>query len=62
MNARHVTAVLILATILIWIAWDIYADVTAGYDATETAAIRGWSKVPFVPLVAGILIGHLFAC
>ena len=62
MTAATITKLLILGTIAVWVTWDFRAFKLGGYDATETATIRRWSRHPLVPFALGILMGHFFAC
>ena len=62
MTAMLATKLLIFATIAAWVSWDFRAFKLGGYDATETATIRRWSRHPLVPFAIGILCGHFFAC
>ena len=62
MTAATITKLLILGTVAGWIIWDFSAFKRGGYDATETATIRRWSRHPLVPFALGILCGHFFAC
>lgn len=52
---------LILATVLIWIGFDIYAYFVHGNPSTISAYIVRWSWYhPWVPFASGVLVGHLF--
>ena len=62
MTAPTITKLLILVTIAVWVTWDFAAFRRGGYDATETATIRRWSRHPLVPFAIGILMGHFFMC
>ena len=56
-----VTEILILATVGVWIVWDVYAYATTGNIATESWILKKWSYyVPGVACLIGILIGHFF--
>ena len=56
-----VTKILILSTVLIWIAFDIYIFLTQGNASTESATLYRWSYyAPGVSFLCGVLIGHLF--
>lgn len=60
-KASLATKILVLATPVIWIGWDLYVDFTAGNSATESATIFRWAyHAPGVALLVGILMGHLF--
>ena len=54
---RRITQALILITVAIWIAWDLYATHHPG--ATESEVIRDW-QVAYPPLAwgIGVLFGH----
>ena len=62
MTAATWTKALILGTVLVWIVFDFHIYAKGGYDATETATIRRWSRHPLVPFAIGILAGHFWAC
>ena len=56
-----VTKALIIATPIIWIAWDIYAAIAGGNASTESAQIWRWSyEYGSLPFAWGLLSGHLF--
>lgn len=52
---------IIVSTAVIWIAWDIFAYLKWGNQATESVLIDLWTRYlkPIV-FLAGFLCGHLF--
>jgi hypothetical protein len=55
---RRITQILILVSVALWIAWDIYATQTHG--ATESEVIRDWQLAyPGVSWGVGVVFGHL---
>jgi hypothetical protein len=57
---RLITGWLILATVAIWIAWDVYAYVN-GTNSTISVVITDWSReIPAIGVIVGIVIGHWF--
>lgn len=55
------TSALIIATIIVWIVYDIYAYAKGGYDNTESAHIKVVTLAhPFLLFLAGFVCGHLF--
>lgn len=55
------TKLLILATILVWIAYDIFTLERSGVETTISRVILGWHEGhPWVSFVAGVLVGHFF--
>ena len=60
MTARTVTKILILITLAIWIAWDVYVYVEHGALSTiSDVVLRASQHSPALLVVIGILIGHL---
>lgn len=52
---------LIIATVAIWIGWDLFVYYHIGNPATESAVIVRWSWYhPYIPFLVGVLVGHLF--
>lgn len=61
MNVRRATQGVILATVLGWIAWDVYAAVAGGAGSTESEVVRSFAnRHPAFPLAAGVVMGHFF--
>ena len=61
MSKGTITKVIVLATPVLWIAWDLYAYLTDGNSATESATIYRWAfHAPGVAFLFGVLCGHLF--
>ncbi len=55
------TRILILATAIIWIAYDIFAAYTGGGEVTESWNLYEMvARYPSLGVAIGILIGHLF--
>lgn len=56
------TRFLILATLAVWIGWDLIAYIYGGNPATESANIFVFGYFyPVIPLAWGFLTGHFFA-
>ena len=55
---------IIIAAILIHLVvltWDMWAIFSGHEQHTISSVIRQWSKAyPFLPLMVGVLVGHLF--
>lgn len=61
MTTYEITELLIIATILIWIGWDIYAYKRGGVEATESRVIYRWARrYPGFVFAVGCLMGHFF--
>lgn len=59
MNKSAITRILILATPLVWIAWDVVAYFGAGNPATESATLVRWfHEYPGFAFLFGVLVGH----
>jgi hypothetical protein len=55
------THVFILASVVLWAAFDLIALATGGVGSTISRVILAWHwRYPWVSFVVGILIGHLF--
>jgi len=58
---RRITQVVVIATTVLWIGWDVVAYLWGGNESTIsrviTDASRDW---PIIPLLTGIVLGHLF--
>jgi hypothetical protein len=58
---QETTEVLILATFLIWIIYDIFAYLKGGNAYTESWQLWKWGYyAPGFCVLFGILLGHLF--
>jgi len=56
-----ITVILIIATCLIWAVYDVWTIVKRGKKTSISAyIIRGSYRYPFVVLLLGMLLGHLF--
>ena len=61
MTLQDWTKVLILATGVIWVAWDIYVYRRQGNLPTESWTIKKWAfYMPGIAFLFGILMGHFF--
>lgn len=61
MSAKKITQALIVATVVVWIAWDIYAAANSVPGDTESEMIRLFAnRHPFLPLAMGVLMAHFF--
>lgn len=59
---RHITLIIIVATMIIWLGWDFIAFWLGGNPATESANIDYFGyQYPSIPLFWGYLTGHFFA-
>jgi hypothetical protein len=55
------TRLLILATVLIWIGFDVWVIVKGGTEASISHQITTWSyDYPTFTFAVGYLMGHLF--
>lgn len=60
-KARRWTVFLIITLVLAVILYDVLVYTAAGGEATVSDVVLGWAKTwTAVPLVVGILLGHLF--
>jgi hypothetical protein len=56
---RRATIWIVVATLVAWVGWDIYAAVFGGLDATESDVIRDASQVfEAIPFAGGVVAGH----
>lgn len=58
-----ITELVMLATVVIWLAWDVAVVVLGGLSsgATESWTLYSLSKrYPIIPLLVGIVTGHIF--
>jgi hypothetical protein len=61
MSAQDITQLIILATFVVWIGWDIYAYLKKGDLPTESWTIWKWSyRIPAIAFAFGVLMGHFF--
>lgn len=61
MSTYEVTELLILATIAVWVLWDVIALKRGGVEATESRIIYRWaSRYPGFVFAVGCLMGHFF--
>lgn len=60
-RGRKITEALVWSTFAVWIAWDIYAVVQWGDQATESVVIGDYAeRMSLLPLAFGVLCGHFF--
>ncbi len=60
-GAEHLLALLLHLCLVFVVAWDIWAWATGRRDQTVSFIVQAWSKnFPIMPLLAGIILGHLF--
>lgn len=53
------TEILILATAVVWIAWDGFVYSKQGNLPTESWTIKKWAfRMPGIAFLLGVLIGH----
>ena len=58
---RLVTKIVVIASAVAWIAWDVFAYLRGGNESTISRVVLEASKDwPIIPLLAGIVVGHLF--
>lgn len=58
-KARAITVALVLATVALWLAWDVYVVLAYGREATESFVIFRWTRDwPQLIFVFGYLMGH----
>jgi hypothetical protein len=58
---RVLTQILILATVVVWILYDIFAFLHWGNPSTISAvSIRYVTYVPGIAFAFGVLVGHIF--
>jgi hypothetical protein len=58
---RLLTQAILLVVAALLGAYDVYAIITSGYDASVSMVILDWSRrAPVLPFAFGILSGHLF--
>lgn len=61
MKLTTITRIIILATALAWIGWDVYAYIHGGVQATESYTFYELSfHYPGIAFLGGLLCGHLF--
>lgn len=62
MELRTVSIAIMLVTLVVWVAWDVYvAFVARDYSATfSQILLEGAKYTPALALGIGILLGHLF--
>lgn len=58
---KKITAGLIVATIVIWVGWDIYVAIEPTPGDTESETLRDWGwKAPAFVWAFGALCGHFW--
>jgi len=54
-------AAAMLAVIVLAGVWDIYVAARGRNEDTVSSVLHGWSlQFPILPLVVGLLLGHIF--
>lgn len=60
MRWQSITSLLVLAGVVIYVAWDVFVFVKAGGEATESVTVGTWmQRSLWVTLAVGLLVGHL---
>lgn len=61
MELQSVTAIIMVATLVLLLAWDVYALVKQGGKVTISYIMAATSlKFPLIPFAWGLLTGHFF--
>lgn len=58
MDTRDITQVIIIATVAVWIIWDIWVAANKTPGDTESEVIRDYTIYPAIPASLGALLGH----
>jgi hypothetical protein len=60
MKPRHITILILIVVTLLLIAWDVYAYLAAGSQATISRVVLDWAgHHPVLPFLIGVVAGHL---
>lgn len=60
-SAQHILAVLLLGNLFLAGIWDVCFLSLGRPEATVSKILQGWSlNFPILPLLIGVLLGHLF--
>lgn len=61
MNPTEVLLVLLVGTVVVWLAVDVFMLKRGGMDATLSVSMYKLAKAwPIIPLLIGMLMGHFF--
>lgn len=61
MNVKKITLIIIAVTIVVLLAWDVYAILMGGTEASISSIIITSSyKFPLIPFFGGLLAGHFW--
>lgn len=56
------TYILIALTVVIWVAYDVFAVLEYGNEATISVRMLRLGKAyPIIPFATGVLVGHFWA-
>jgi hypothetical protein len=59
-TGARITAVILLLLIHFILAWDVYAGMRWGGDASVSVVLSDWVRAyPIIALTTGIVIGHI---
>jgi hypothetical protein len=58
MDTRQVTEIIIVATLVIWIVWDIFVASNKTKGDTESEIVRDYTIYPVVPASLAAVLGH----
>ena len=58
MDTRQITQIVIIATVAIWIIWDIVVATNRRRGDTESEVIRDYTIYPILPAALGTVCGH----
>jgi threonine/homoserine/homoserine lactone efflux protein len=58
-QAKVITKWLVLATLVIWLVWDVYAAIAHGPEPTESNVIKDWAReYPQITALISFIAGH----
>lgn len=61
MELQTITAIIMIATLVLLLVWDLYVIIKAGGKATISYIMAMTSlKFPLIPFAWGLLTGHFF--
>jgi len=58
MDTREITTIILVATVAIWIIWDIVVATNRRRGDTESEVIRDYTIYPVLPAGLGVVTGH----